>query len=202
MISWNKNLQGTWQGPDLEELQPFTVTVIRLQNQTPDNQTESQEHDDAQTGEMEGKEQQDISQQAVLPGVRWRDGRLRRGRRRRKGGQYLGNLAVNTCPALIALAGELMLHVQDVVVVEVAADVEAGASGSRVAVDVEEARVQVQVSTRVQTLAYAPAVLLAQRFAAQFGSGGDIDDIMSQRTVDVLLYCQAVSLKEERHKRV
>lgn len=66
--------------------------------------------------------------------------------RRRITGRSLGHLAVNTRPALIALAGELLLHVQDVVVVEVPADVEAGAPGCRVEVDVEEARVQVQVS--------------------------------------------------------
>lgn len=142
---------------------------------------------------MEGQEEQDISQQAVLSGVRQRDSGLRWGRRR---GWSLGHLAVNTCPALVALAGELVLHVQDVVVVEVAADVEAGAPGRRVAVDVEEAWVQVQVGARVQALADAPAVLLAKRFAAQLGSGGDVDDVMSKRTVDVLLHCQAVPLVE------
>lgn len=61
----------------------------------------------------------------------------------RRTGWSLGHLAVDTCPALVALTGELVLHVQDVVVVEVAADVEAGAPGRWVAVDVEEARVQV-----------------------------------------------------------
>lgn len=170
-----------------------------LQYQTPDNQTESQEHDDAQTREMERQEEQDISQQAVLSGVRQRNGRLRRGRRCR--GRGLGHLAVNTCPALVALAGELVLHVQDVVVVEVTANVEAGAPGRRVAVDVEEAWVQVQVSARVQALPHTPAILLAQRFAAQLGGRGDVDDIMSQWTINVLLHCQAVSLQEDRDKR-
>lgn len=114
---------------------------------------------------MDGQEKQDISQQAVLVGVRHWDGRLRWDR----GRQSLGHLAVNTCPALVTLTGELVLHIQDVVVVEVTADVEAGALGCRVTADVEEARVQVQVSTRVQALADTPAVLLAQSFAAKLG---------------------------------
>lgn len=115
-----------------------------LEYKTLDNQTESQEHDDTQAGEMEGQEEQDVSQQAGLPGGRQGDGGLKWWRRRT--GWSLGHLAVNTCPALVALAGELLLHVQDVVVVEVTADVEAGAPGRRVAVDVKETRVQVQVS--------------------------------------------------------
>lgn len=94
-----------------------------------------------------------------------------------------------------------MLHVQDVVVVEVTADVEARAPGRRVAADVEEARVQVQVSARVQALADAPAVLFAKRFAAQLGGGGDVDDVVSQRTIDVLFHCQAVSLEEAGDKQ-
>lgn len=59
----------------------------------------------------------------------------------------LGHLTVNACPALVALAGELVLHVQDVVVVEVTADMETKAHGCRAAMDAEEAWVQVQVST-------------------------------------------------------
>lgn len=142
---------------------------------------------------MEGQEEQGISQQAVLQGRRQGGGRLRRRQRRRRS---LGHLTVNASPALVALAGELVLHVQDVVVVEVPADLEAGASGRRVAVDVEVARVQVQVSAGVQALADAPAILLAKRFAAQLGGGGDVDDVMSQRAVDVLLHRQAVALQE------
>lgn len=58
----------------------------------------------------------------------------------------MGHLAVDARPALVALAGEFVLHVQDVMVVEVAADMKIGAPGRWVAVDVEEAGVQVQVS--------------------------------------------------------
>ena len=141
---------------------------------------------------MEGYEAHDFSQKAVLPGVRKGDGRLIW----RRGVWSLGHLTVNTCPALVALAGELVLHVQDVVVVEVSADVEARASGCWVSVDVEETWVQVQVSARVEALSDAPAVLLAERFAAQLGGRSDVDDVMSQRTVDVLLHCQTVPLQE------
>lgn len=92
------------------------------------------------------------------------DGRLRRWWR----WHSLGDLTVNSCPALVALAGELVLHVQDVMVVEVTTDTEAGASpGHRVTVDLKEAWVEVQVSARVQAFADAPAVLLAKCFAAQ-----------------------------------
>ena len=148
---------------------------------------------------MQGEEEQDVPQQAGVPGGR-RGGGGPEGWGRRAG-RSLGHLAVNARPALVALAGELLLHVQDVVVVEVAADVETGAAGRRVAVDVEEARVQVQVGARVQPLADAPAVLLAKRFAAQLGGGGDVDDIMSQRAVDVLLHCQTVPLQGAGHKQ-
>lgn len=144
---------------------------------------------------MEGQEQQDVGQQAGLSGGRQRGGGLQWGRRGT--GRGLGHLAVNARPTLVALAGELVLHVQDVVVVEVAADVEAGPPRGRVPVDVEVARVQVQVRSRVQALTHAPAVLLAERFAAQLGGGGDVDDVMSERTVDVLLHRQAVPLEEE-----
>lgn len=58
----------------------------------------------------------------------------------------LGHLTVNTCPTLVTLAGELVLHVKDVKVVEVTADMEVGSPGCWVAVDVKEARIQVQVS--------------------------------------------------------
>ncbi len=61
-------------------------------------------------------------------------------------GQSLGHLAVNTRPALVALTCKLVLHIQDVVIVEVSADVKSRTSGCRVVMDVEEARVQVQVS--------------------------------------------------------
>lgn len=115
---------------------------------------------------MEGQKQQDIPEQAVSPRVRLWDCRLwwwrRRGRR-----QSLGHLTVNTCPTLVALAGELVPHVQDVVVVQVAADMEAGAPGCGVAVNVEEAWVEVQVSTRVQALADTPTIFLTKCFAAQ-----------------------------------
>lgn len=182
-------------GPLLGNLSPH---AMHLQNQTLDDQTESQKHDDAQTGEMEGEEEQDISQQAVVPGVGQRDGGLmgwQRRRRRRRGN--LGYLTVHTCPALVALTGELVLHVQDVVVVEVAAHVEVRAAWRRVAVDVEEPRVQVQVGARVEALADAPAVLLAQRLAAQLSGRCDVDDVMSQWTVDVLLHRQTVPLEGE-----
>lgn len=76
--------------------------------------------------------------------MRQREVRLRWRRRSRRN---LGHLAVNAGPTLVALAGELVLHVQDVVVVEVTTDVEVGAPGRQVAVDVEEAWVQVQVGT-------------------------------------------------------
>lgn len=59
--------------------------------------------------------------------------------------QSLGHLTVNTCPTLITLAGELVLHVQDVVVVEVTADMEARTFGCRIEVNMEEAWVQVQI---------------------------------------------------------
>lgn len=144
---------------------------------------------------MEGQKQQDVAQQAGLSGGRQRGRGLQW--RKRGTGRGLGHLAVNARPTLVALAGELVLHVQDVVVVEVATDVEAGPLRGRVPVDVEVARVQVQVRSRVQALTHAPAVLLAERFAAQLGGGGDVDDVMSQRTVDVLLHRQAVPLEEE-----
>lgn len=81
---------------------------------------------------------------------------------------YLGHLTVDARPALVTLTGELLLHVQDIVVVEVAADVETRPTDALVEADVEEARVEVQVSPRVQALADTFAVLLAQGFAAQF----------------------------------
>lgn len=117
-----------------------------------------------------------------------------------KRGRCLWHLAVHTSPTLVALAGKLVLHVQDVVVVQVPADMEAAARGCQVTVDLKVAWVQVQVSTRIQTFTNAPAVLLAQRFAAQFGCRSDIDNIMSQQTVDVLLHCEAVSLEENEIK--
>lgn len=57
---------------------------------------------------------------------------------RRDGGRSLRHLTVNPRPALVALAGELVLHVEDIVVVEVSADVKKRASGRRVSTDVEE----------------------------------------------------------------
>lgn len=169
--------------------------IRRLQNETLDDETKSEEHDDAQAGEVERQEEQDVSQQTGLSGVRQGDGGPER---RRVTGRRLGHLAVHACPALVALAGELLPHVQDVMVVEVPADVEAGAPARRVQADVEEARVQVQASAGVQALADAAAVLLAKRFAAKLGGGRDVDDIMSQRAVDVLLHGQAVPLREGR----
>lgn len=83
---------------------------------------------------------------------------------------YLGHLTVDARPALVTLTGELVLHVQDVVVVEVAADVEAWSSDAVVEADVEEARVEVQVGPRVQALTNTFAVLLAQGLAAQLSS--------------------------------
>lgn len=104
---------------------------------------------------------------------------------------------MNTSPALVALAAELVLHVQDVMVVEMTSDMEVGTFGRWVVVDVKEAWIQVQVSPRVDSLADAPAVLLAQRFAAQLGSRRDVDDVMSQRTVDVLLHRLTVPLAQQ-----
>ncbi|TNN52128.1 hypothetical protein EYF80_037667 [Liparis tanakae] len=112
------------------------ASSVSRQHQTLDNQAESQQHDDTETA---GRQQhRELSQQAVLRGPR----------RRRKRRRSLWHLAVDARPALVALAGELVLHVQDVVAVEVASDVEAGAPGGRrvAAPDVEEVRVQVQSS--------------------------------------------------------
>lgn len=80
---------------------------------------------------------------------------------------YLRNFTVDSCPALVTLTGELLLHVQDIVVVEVAADVEAWSTDAVVEADVEEARVEVQVGPRLQALTDAFAVLLAQGLTAQ-----------------------------------
>ena len=76
---------------------------------------------------------------------------------------------------------------------------EGRASRARVAADVEETGVEVEVGARLQALADAPAVLLAQSLAAQLGGGGDVDDVVAERTVDVLLYRQAVSLEGARN---
>lgn len=55
-----------------------------------------------------------------------------------------------------------MPHVQDVVVVEVAGEVEAAPLR-----DGEVTRVEVQLGPRIQALADAPAIFLAKRFAAK-----------------------------------
>lgn len=75
---------------------------------------------------------------------------------------------------------------------------EAWAPGSGVAVDVEEPWIQVKVRVRVQAFSNAPAIFLAKSFATQFGGRRDIDDIMSQWTIDVLLHCQAVPLVKKK----
>lgn len=59
--------------------------------------------------------------------------------------RFLRHLAVDAGPALVTLAGELLLHIQDVDVVQVAADVEARSTDTSVELDVEETRVEVQV---------------------------------------------------------
>lgn len=93
-----------------------------------------------------------------------------------------------------------MLHVQDIMVVEVAPDVEAGAPGRWVVMNVKKARVEVQVNTRIQALADTSAVLLTKSFAAQLSCRGDVDDIMSQRTIDVVLHSQTVPLQKQDKK--
>lgn len=95
------------------------------------------------------------------------DGRMEKTTRRTGGS--LGHLTVNPCPAFVALTGELLLHGQNVVMVEVTADVEAPSLQGRVMADVEKVWVKVQVGARVKALPNAPAVLLAECFAAQFG---------------------------------
>ena len=125
-----------------ESLSKDSEPFQSLQNQTLDNKTQSQEHDDTQTGEVQGQDHQDVSEQTVVPGVGHVLHRRRRKRRR------LGHLTVNPRPALVALAGELVFHVQDVVVVQMATDVEARASQARVAADAEEPGVEVEVGDR------------------------------------------------------
>lgn len=154
-----------------------------LQYEALDGQTEAQTHDDGQAGGVHRQEDQQLSHKAV-----W-GARLQR--------CCLGHLAVDPCPALVALTGELVLHVQNVVVVEVAADMEAWPPRPGVAVDVEEARVEMQVGPRVQTLADALAVLLAQSFAAQLGSRRHINDIVAEGTVNVLLHRQTIPLQKD-----
>ncbi|KAL7858139.1 hypothetical protein AOLI_G00182410 [Acnodon oligacanthus] len=58
----------------------------------------------------------------------------------------LWHLAVDTRPALVTLAGELMLHVQNVVVVEVSTHVEAWSAGSSVELNVKEEWVQMETA--------------------------------------------------------
>lgn len=116
----------------------------------------------------------------------------------RRTGRSLGHLTVNPCPAFVALTGELLLHGQNVVMVKVTADMEAPSLQGRIMADVEKVWVKVQVCARVKALANAPAILLAECFAAQFGGRGDVDDIMSQRTIDELLHRQTVFLKEAK----
>lgn len=166
-----------------------------LQDQTLQDQTESQEHDNAKTGEMKRNEEQNLCQQAVSPrGKRW-------GRKERcwwtRRGRDLGDLTVNSGPALVALAGELVLHVQDIVVVEVTYDMETGAPAFRVVANVKKARVEVQVNAWIQALANTSAILLAKCFAAQLGCRRHVDHIMSQRPIDVVLHSQAVLLKKQ-----
>lgn len=122
------------------------------------------------------------------------DGRMEKTTRRT--GRSLGHLTVNPCPTFVALTGELLLHGQNVIMVEVTADMEAPSLQGWVMADVEKVWVKVQVGARVKALPNAPAVLLAECFAAQFGGRGDVDDIMSQRTIDELLHRQTVFLKE------
>lgn len=64
--------------------------------------------------------------------------------------------------------------------------------------DVEKMWVKVQVGARVKAFPNAPAILLAECFAAQFGGRGDVDDIMSQRTIDELLHGQTIFLKQAK----
>lgn len=172
----------------LTELQ---TQVRSSEDQTPDDQTESKEDNEAKAGEMYGEEDENICQEAAVAGG---------GTERAPGrtGRSLGHLAVDPRPALVALTGELLLHVHDVVVVEVTIDVEASTLQRRVVADAKKMWVKVQVGAGVEALPNAPAVLLAERFAAQFGGRGDVDDIMSQLTVNELLHRHTVFLKKRR----
>lgn len=140
---------------------------------------------------MHREEDEDVCQEAGhggldgLDGMGWGTGRC------------LRHLAVDPRPALVALTAELLLHVQDVVMVEVSTDVEAPPPGGGIMVDAEEEWVQVQVSARVEALADTAAILLAERLATQLGCRGDVDDIMSQLTIDELLHRQTVFLEDE-----
>lgn len=80
--------------------------------------------------------------------------------------------------------------------VQVTADMEAPPPRCGVVADVEKGGVEVQVGAGVEALPDAPAVLLAQRLAAQLGGRGDVDDVMSQRPVDEPLDRQTVLLEE------
>lgn len=149
---------------------------------------------------MKRNEEQNICQQGVHPGMRWWCGMQRRGWRWR--GRHLGDLAVNSSPALVTLTGELVLHVQDIVVVEVSPDVESGAPGCWVVMNVKKARVEVQVNTWIQALTDTSAILLTKGFAAQLSCRGDVDDIMSQRTINVVLYSQTIPLQKQEDMKL
>lgn len=71
-----------------------------------------------------------------------------------------------------------------------AAEVEAASLG-----DGEIARVEVQLGPRVQALADTPSVFLAECFAAELSGRGDVDDIVSQRPINVVLHHQAILLE-------
>lgn len=143
---------------------------------------------------MYGQEDENICQEAAVARPRWTGGGTERAPGRT--GRSLGHLAVDPRPALVALTGELLLHVHDVVVVEVTVDVEASPLQRRVVADAKKVWVKVQVGAGVQALPNTPAVLLAERFAAQFGGRGDVDDVMPQLTVNELLHRHTVFLKK------
>lgn len=99
------------------------------QYQTLNHQTKTQERNGRQTGEIQRQNHQQVSQDTVA-------------RVGCEGLRFLRHLTVDACPALITLAGELLLHVQDIKVVLVAADMEARTTDALVELDVEESWVE------------------------------------------------------------
>lgn len=51
-----------------------------------------------------------------------------------------------------------------------------------------------KVSVRVQAFPDTPAVLFTQGLAAKFGRRRDVDDVMSQGTIDVVFHRETVFL--------
>lgn len=64
-------------------------------------------------------------------------------------GGSLRHLTEDSRPTLVALTGKFVLHFQDVVMAELPANSKVRPLGPQVALDVEEAGVEVQHSTRV-----------------------------------------------------